>query len=95
MTTRITKYTSQFKRDYNCEKRSGLYQNLDGELLSIIKLLATDNSLPLNKRDHTLRDNRRNYRECHIKSDLILIYRKPDNSSLELVRLGSHSKLNL
>jgi mRNA interferase YafQ len=27
--------------------------------------------------------------------DLILIYRKPDETSLELVRLGSHAELGL
>jgi len=27
--------------------------------------------------------------------DLILIYRKPDNENLDLVRLGSHSELGL
>ena len=30
---------------------------------------------------------------CHIRPDLILIYRKPDADRLELVRLGSHSEL--
>jgi hypothetical protein len=29
------------------------------------------------------------------KPDLILIYRKPDAASLELVRIGSHSELGL
>ena len=33
--------------------------------------------------------------DCHIKPDLILIYRKPDEDILELVRLGSHSELGL
>ena len=32
-------------------------------------------------------------RDCHIRPDLILIYRKPDADRLELVRLGSHSEL--
>ncbi len=35
------------------------------------------------------------HRDCHIRPDLVLIYRKPDNDSLELVRLGSHSELGL
>ena len=35
------------------------------------------------------------HRDCHIRPDLILIYRKPDDASLELVRLGSHSELGL
>jgi mRNA interferase YafQ len=30
-----------------------------------------------------------------IRPDLILIYRKPDDASLELVRVGSHSELGL
>jgi mRNA interferase YafQ len=35
------------------------------------------------------------HRDCHIRPDLILIYRKPDGESLELVRLGSHAELGL
>ncbi len=31
-------------------------------------------------------------RECHIRGDLLLVYRKPDDV-LQLVRLGSHSEL--
>lgn len=31
--------------------------------------------------------------ECHLKSDLLLIYEKPDTESLRLIRLGSHSEL--
>lgn len=34
-------------------------------------------------------------RDCHIRPDLVLIYRKPDEGTLELVRLGSHSELGL
>lgn len=30
-----------------------------------------------------------------IKPDLVLIYRKPDDAVLQLVRLGSHSELSL
>ena len=32
-------------------------------------------------------------RECHLKPDLLLIYRKPDTEVLQLVRLGLHSEL--
>lgn len=34
-------------------------------------------------------------RDCHVKPNLVLIYRKPDADTLELVRLGSHSELSL
>jgi mRNA interferase YafQ len=35
------------------------------------------------------------HRDCHLMPNLILIYRRPDDDSLELVRLGSHSELGL
>jgi hypothetical protein len=39
--------------------------------------------------DHALSGEWVDHRDCHIKPDLVLIYRKPDAASLELVRLGS------
>ena len=35
----------------------------------------------------------RDYRDCHIRPDLILIYRKTGADLLELARMGSHSEL--
>ena len=49
--------------------------------------------MPDGIRDHALSGNWSGYRECHIKPDLLLIYRKPDASTLRLARLGSHSEL--
>ncbi|WP_375706545.1 type II toxin-antitoxin system mRNA interferase toxin, RelE/StbE family, partial [Bartonella sp. AA33NXGY] len=36
-----------------------------------------------------------NYRDCHIRPDLVLIYRLIGQDRLVLVRLGSHAKLDL
>jgi len=49
--------------------------------------------LPQRYFDHALSGDWEDFRDCHIKPDLILIYRKPGLQSLELVRLGSHSEL--
>jgi mRNA interferase YafQ len=46
-------------------------------------------------RDHSLTGNGKDHRDCHIKPDLILIYRKPDDELLPLVRLGSHAELGM
>jgi addiction module RelE/StbE family toxin len=35
------------------------------------------------------------HRDCYIRPDLVLIYRKPDAQRLQLVRLGSHAELSL
>ncbi|WP_213805606.1 type II toxin-antitoxin system YafQ family toxin [Granulicella sp. dw_53] len=44
-------------------------------------------------RDHALSATWQGFRDCHIRPDLILIYRKSDPDMLELARLGSHSEL--
>ncbi|WP_250142837.1 MULTISPECIES: type II toxin-antitoxin system YafQ family toxin [Enterobacteriaceae] len=44
-------------------------------------------------RDHDLSGDWAGYRECYIKPDLLLIYRKSDADTLRLARLGSHSEL--
>jgi mRNA interferase YafQ len=45
--------------------------------------------------DHPLIGNFKDLGYCHIKPDLVLIYRKIDDNVLELVRLGSDSELGL
>jgi mRNA interferase YafQ len=93
---RTIKYTARFKRDFKREKKSGRYKaTLEQEVLSIVKMLSENTALPLRYSDHQLNGEWKDHRDCHIKPDLILIYRKPDHNSLELVRLGSHSELGL
>ncbi len=45
--------------------------------------------------DHALTGDWSGYRDCHIRPDIVLIYQKPDEETLDLVRLGSHSELDL
>ena len=54
-----------------------------------------DQSLDQKYHDHPLSGNWSDHRDCHVKPNLILIYRKPENDVLQLVRLGSHSELGL
>jgi mRNA interferase YafQ len=42
---------------------------------------------------HVLAGEYTGHRECHLKPDLLLIYKKPDETTLRFVRLGSHSEL--
>jgi len=68
---------------------------LDAELLDIVTMLVNDAPLPRRYFDHPLGGEWNDYRDCYIRPDLILIYRKPDPETLELVRLVSHSELGL
>jgi len=92
---RTVSYTSRFKRDYRREKSARHGKRLDGLLLDVVNLLANDKPLPRRNFDHALTGDWNDHRDCHIRPDLVLIYRKPDDGNLELVRLGSHSELGL
>lgn len=87
--------TGQFKRDYKREVKGQHRATLDTDLVPVLVALASDQSLEPRHRDHALTGDWKDHRDCHIKPDLVLIYRKPDTSVLQLVRLGSHSELGL
>ena len=92
---RAINYTARFRRDYKREKSGRHGKSVDALLLDVVKLLAADEPLPRRHFDHPLSGKWADHRDCHIKPDLILIYRKPDANNLDLVRLGSHSELGL
>lgn len=62
------------------------------ELQEIIGLLVNKKSLPSKRRDHNLTGNWINHRECHVRNDVLLIY-KVEEDVLFLTRFGSHSEL--
>jgi mRNA interferase YafQ len=82
---------SQFKADFKKVGKSGRYKLKD--ILDVIESLSKDIPLEPRLRDHALSNNWKDHRECHIKPDLLLIYRKPNEMLLQLVRIGSHSEL--
>jgi mRNA interferase YafQ len=81
-----------FKRDYKREFKT-YRQDLDNLLAVVLAFLLTDVDLPAKYQDHKLNGKWENHRECHIKPDLLLIYEKPNDETLRLVRLGSHAEL--
>nr|VFJ63434.1 MAG: mRNA interferase YafQ [Candidatus Kentron sp. FW] len=92
---RKIRYAKRFRRDYRREKLGRHGKALDTVLMQVVDLIATDAPLPRRNYDHGLTGNWSDYRNCHVRPDLVLIYRKPDNEHLDLVRLGSHSELGL
>jgi mRNA interferase YafQ len=92
---RTIERTGQFKRDYKRESKGAHRKTLAKDLTAAIQLLVVDKKLPASYADHSLIGEWKDHRDCHIKPDLVLIYRKPDEQSLQLVRLGSHSELGI
>ncbi len=92
---RVISRTARFKRDYKRESKGQNRSTLDVDLAAVLTLLVNDSPLPKRYHDHPLIGEWKDYRDCHLKPDLVLIYRLPDAESLDLVRLGSHSELSL
>jgi mRNA interferase YafQ len=92
---RTIERTGQFKRDYKREVKGVHRQTLAVDFVAIATLLANDQPLPERHRDHPLSGDWKDHRDCHIKPDLVLIYRKSAGNVLQFVRLGSHSELGL
>jgi mRNA interferase YafQ len=90
---RTIERTNVFKRDFKREKSGRHRRDLDEPVSAMISLLAEDKPLPQKNRDHALGGEWQDHRECHLKPDLLVIYRKPNTVVLQLVRLGSHSEL--
>ncbi|MFY4842070.1 type II toxin-antitoxin system YafQ family toxin [Aliarcobacter butzleri] len=81
--------TTSFKKDY--KKLSQKNKNI---LKEVIIKLVNNEILEEKYKDHKLIGDYLGCRECHVKPDLLLIYRI-DNQVLELalVRIGNHSDL--
>jgi mRNA interferase YafQ len=90
---RTIERTNAFRRDFKREKRGQHQHEINTLIAHVVSALASDNPLPEKNRDHSLSGEWRDHRECHLKPDLLMIYRKPDAHVLQLVRLGSHSEL--
>ena len=81
--------TARFKKDLLKASRQG--KNIQN-LQKILERLATPEPLPPRHRDHKLKGEWRDFRECHIEPDWLLLY-CIEGKELILVRTGSHSDL--
>ncbi len=81
---------SSFKR--NAKKH---YLHLVGtEWAEVITCLVNRIPLPEKYQDHQLTGNLREYRDCHVKNDLVLLYKISANDTvLELHYLDTHSEV--
>ena len=87
--------SDDFRNDWEKLSRSGKHDM--HRLKEVMMLLiANDEPLPPEWKDHQLKGTGRDIRECHAKGDLLLVYRvKEDNkgSVITFLRAGTHSEL--
>lgn len=92
---RTIERTTQFKRDFKREAKGQHRATLVADVTTVITELQHDRPLATKYRDHALTGDWKDHRDCHVKPDLVLIYKLPDDDTLQLVRIGSHSELGI
>lgn len=81
--------TASFKKQYK-----KLCTNNKELLKEVIILLAQNIELEGKYKDHKLTGNFKDLRECHVKPDLLLVYKINDEIlELALVQVGNHNSL--
>ena len=84
------KITSQFKKDL---KRLQNKPSKIKHLKEVLQILKSTGSLPEKYKPHRLIGDYAGFMECHVESDLLLLWVDPQENIIKLVRLGSHSEL--
>ena len=85
--------TPRFKRDYKALMRKHYDE---AKFVRVIELLMAEEATELARsyRDHALKGEWEGFRELHIESDWLLIYRvNRDELELVLTRTGSHDEM--
>ncbi|WP_031274763.1 type II toxin-antitoxin system mRNA interferase toxin, RelE/StbE family [Pelistega indica] len=62
------------------------------ELVEILSHLLNGTAVPEKYKDHPLKGQFKDFRDCHVKPDLVLIY-KVEGDTVVLYRLNTHSEL--
>ncbi len=85
-------FSKRFTKNLHKINRSGKFK--DTKLEKILELLADGLPLDQSYKDHQLTGNMQSLRECHIESDMLLIYEIfKSKNCIKMVDIGSHSDL--
>lgn len=91
---RRVEVSKQFERDLKRISAGvhGPNARLLTDLHAVLNVLCSGGALEPKYCDHPLAGEFKGYRDCHVRNDLVLIYKlEPD--VLKLARLGTHSDL--
>ena len=92
---RTIERTGRFRRDFRRVAKGRYGRNLSTVLEEALEELVQDRPLARRYEDHALTGDWVDYRDCHLRPDLVLIYRLLGFDTLLRARIGSHSELDL
>ncbi len=81
--------TRNFKKSF---RKLHLKDSDEAIYIDVVSKLLNGILLDEKYKDHPLKGNPQQYRECHLKPDLLLIYRIYSDE-VQLIDIGSHSDL--
>jgi len=81
--------TKKFKKSF---KKLHLKDNDEAIFIDVVSKLLNGIALEEKYKDHFLKGNYEQYKECHLKPDLLLIYRVY-RDDVQLIDIGSHNEL--
>jgi len=70
--------TGSFNHDFKRVKATPRHRDIEAILVPVLQLLMADQPLPQRLSDHPLIGDWKDHRDCHLKPDLVLIYREPE-----------------
>lgn len=81
--------STRFRKDVKRAEKRGKDM---AKLRAVLTLLAQEQPLPAEYKDHALRGDWIGFRDLHIEPDWLLLYRV-ENDEVQLARTGTHSDL--
>ena len=93
--SRASDRTKEFVKDWNRLSKTGRF-DMAGLKKVMMLLVANDEPLPAQYKDHQLAGEWSDYRDCHVHGDFLLLYRlegKGDAQRVVFARIGTHSEL--
>ena len=81
--------TNRFKKDF---QRRIAGTAVEAEFAALLELLAGFDPLPAQFDDHPLRGAWQGCRDCHLRGDMVVIYRRTP-TRIVLYRVGTHRDL--
>lgn len=88
----LVRSTNQYDRSFKKLVFSGkIYRE---EIESVVEIIVSGEKLPVKFKDHKLKGDLAYFRECHIKPDVLLVYKiEKKEIILVLVNIGTHNDL--
>ncbi len=85
-------FTKKFKSSFKRVQHSGNFKEANFD--EIISFMERGIEIPVKYRDHALTGNLFGKRECHVSSDLLLVYETDEQEKfIKLLNIGNHAQV--